>query len=490
MKYAIIGTGVAGIAAIEAIRTVSPSPSGFEGGQASKFTAKNAKNAKKELKPGVLSGLRGSINQTEDQLRLSLKSDGRGQGEGGAEIVMIGDDPHGFYSRPGLAYYLTGELHDRALYSRTSDEYRKMNFRYVKGRVKNVLREAHVLELEDKASIPYDRLLIATGAQALPLEAPGANLEGVLKLDHMDDAKRILKHARRGKTAVVVGGGITALELTEGLLARGMRVHYLLRGDRYWGSVLDERESKIVEARLQVEGVTLHHHAELVEVLGKKNRVIGARLLDGKIIKCDMLAYAIGIRPRLELAKQAGLAVERGILVNEYLQTDDPHIFAAGDVAQVYDPAIGRSVLDSLWGPARQQGYAAGLNMAGRTTAYVKAPPFNVTRLSGLTTTIIGTVGSGHDEDVVGIARGDSETWRSLPDALVVQGGFDVNHVRLLVGEKRALGAVVMGDQKLSYPLQKIVSEGIDISSIREKLLAPDARIGDVVVEFWAGLRN
>lgn len=403
---------------------------------------------------------------------------------------MIGDDPHGFYSRPGLAYYLTGELHDKALYPRTSDEYRQMNFRYVKGRVKGVLREARVLELENQTSIAYDRLLIATGAQALPLEMPGANLEGVFKLDHMEDAKRILKRARRGKTAVVVGGGITALELVEGLLARGMNVHYLLRGDRYWSGVLDEHESKIVEARLQVEGVTLHHHAELIEVMGKKNRVIGARLLDGRTLKCDMVAYAIGIRPRLELAIQAGLAVDRGILVNEFMQTNDPHIFAAGDVAQVYDPAVGRSVLDSLWGPARQQGYAAGLNMAGKTTAYIKAPPFNVTRLAGLTTTIIGAVGGGHDEDLVGIARGDSETWRSLPDALVAQSGFDVNHLRLMVGEQRLLGAVVMGDQTLSYPLQKIVSERIDISSIREKLLAADARIGDVVVEFWAGLRN
>lgn len=432
MKYAIVGSGVSGIAAIEAIRSVDRS----------------------------------------------------------GEVVMIGDDPHGFYSRPGLAYYLTGELHDKALYPRTSDEYRQMNFRYVKGRVKGVLREARVLELENQTSIPYDRLLIATGAQALPLEMPGANLEGVFKLDHMEDAKRILKHARRGRMAVVIGGGITALELVEGLLARGMNVHYLLRGDRYWSGVLDEHESKIVEARLQVEGVTLHHHAEVIEVMGKKNRAIGARLLDGRTLKCDMVAYAIGIRPRLELARQAGLAVDRGILVNEFMQTNDPYIFAAGDVAQVYDPVVGRSVLDSLWGPARQQGYAAGLNMAGKTSAYVKASPFNVTRLAGLTTTIIGVVGGGHDEDLVGIARGDSETWRSLPDALVAQSGFDVNHLRLMVGEQRLLGAVVMGDQTLSYPLQKIVSERIDISSIREKLLAADARIGDVVVEFWAGLRN
>ena len=427
MRYVIIGSGVAGIAAIEAIRSI---------------------DAEKE-------------------------------------IVMIGDDPHGFYSRPGLAYYLTGELHDKALYPRTADDYRRMNFRYIKGHVTGIQRDPHSLRFDDDSTLAYDKLLIAVGAQALPLEVPGASLEGVLKLDHMEDAKRLLKHARRGRVAVVVGGGITALELAEGLLARGMKVHYLLRGDRYWSNVLDEQESRIVEQRLKEEGVTLHYHAEVIEVTGRKGRVDGVRLLNGQTLRCDLVAYAIGIRPRVELAKGAGLAVDRGILVNEYLQTNDPDIYAAGDVAQAYDPLSGRSILDSLWNPAREQGYVAGLNMTGRRTAYIKSPPFNVTRLAGLTTTIIGTVGRGRDDDLVGIARGDSETWRQLPESMVAQAGFDVNRLRLLVGRKTLLGAIVIGDQTLSLPLQRIISENMDISAIRERLLVPDAKLGDVIADFW-----
>jgi NAD(P)H-nitrite reductase large subunit len=430
MNYVIIGSGVAGIAAIEAIRSIDPHIS----------------------------------------------------------ITLIGDDPYGFYSRPGLAYYLTGELHDKALFPRTADDLRKLNFHYVKGRVTKILRANHTLELEDRSHIPYDRLLIAVGAQALPLEVPGTELDGVLKLDHMSDAKLILKHARRGKTAVVVGGGITALELAEGLLSRGMTVHYLLRGDRYWSNILDEQESRIVEHRLREEGVVLHHHAEVIEVIGRNGKVRAARLLNGQTLTCDLVAYAIGIRPRVGLAKQAGLAIDRGILVNEYLQTNDPDIFAAGDVAQAYDPMTGRSILDSLWTPAREQGYTAGLNMAGKKTAYLKAPPFNVTRLAGLTTTIIGTVGRGRDDDLVGIARGDSETWRQLPECIVAQTGFEVNRLRLLVGEKTLLGAIVMGDQKLSLPLEKIISNKVDISPIRQKLLMPNAKLGDILAEFWAGL--
>ena len=184
------------------------------------------------------------------------------------------------------------------------------------------------------------------------------------------------------------------------------------------------------------------------------------------------------------------MEIDRGILVNEYMQTNDQDIFAAGDVAQVYDPISKRSILDSLWGPARQQGYAAGLNMAGRKTVYNKSAPFNVTRLAGLTTTIIGAVGSGRDEDLIGIARGDSETWRTLPVSIVAQTGFDVNRLRLLVVEMTLLGAIVMGDQTLSFPLEKIISNNMDITPIKEKLLAPKARIGDIVAEFWATMQT
>ena len=403
-----------------------------------------------------------------------------------SEIIMLGDDRHGFYSRPGLAYLLTGELPDKALFPKKKEDYTLLKFSYKKARVTKIKRSEKKLELDGKTLLSYDKLLIATGASAVPLTVPGANLKGVVKLDHLEDARQILGFAKRGKTAVVVGGGITALELTEGLLARGMQVHYLLRGNRYWSNVLDEHESRIVEARLQEEGVQLHFHSEVQEILGKSGKVAGVRLLNGQTMKCDLITYAVGIKPRLDLAHTADLACDRGILVNEFLQTNDMDVYAAGDVAQVYDPISGRSVLDSLWSPAREQGFAAGLNMAGQGKPYVKTVPFNVTRLAGLTTTIIGAVGHGRDEDVVGIARGDSETWRQLPDAIVAQGGFDINRVRLLVGEEHLIGAVVMGDQKLSAPLQKIIAQKINISSIRDKLLKKDVKIADVIVDFWS----
>ena len=313
------------------------------------------------------------------------------------------------------------------LFPFTEHDFDRLRLRRLHARVASLHPQTHEVTLDDGRRLPYDRLLLATGSLAAIPPLPGVDLDGVVKLDDLDDARRILKRCRRGRTAVVVGGGITALEIVEGLRARNVRTHYFLRGERYWSNVLDETESRIVEHRLQEEGVQIHYHTELAEILGKRGRVAGVLTQDGHRIDCALVAIAIGVRPRTELAEGAGLATERGIQVDEYLQTSAPDVFAAGDAAQVFDPFSGKSVLDTLWGVAVTQGRIAGQNMAGQAMPYHKAVPFNVTRLAGLTTTIIGTVGRGRDKDLLGIARGDSETWRQLPDALVAQNAFDVN---------------------------------------------------------------
>jgi NAD(P)H-nitrite reductase large subunit len=110
--------------------------------------------------------------------------------------------------------------------------------------------------------------------------------------------------------------------------------------------------------------------------------------------------------------------------------------------------------------------------------------------LAGLTTTIIGTVGKGKDDDLVGIVRGDSETWRQLPDAIIAQQDFKVNRLRLMLGEKTILGAILMGDQTLSRPLRTLVAEKVDISAIKSSLLAPGAPVADLIADFWSTRRN
>jgi len=407
------------------------------------------------------------------------------------EIIQVCDEAAGYYSRPGLAYLLTGEISEDCLYPFQKSDFSRLKVHLLRAQVKRILPVEHRVELQNGQTLPYNRLLIAVGAHASQAKVPGIELEGVVKLDNLEDAHKILKVAHRRRTAVIVGGGITALELVEGFRSRGMNVHYFLRGDRYWSNVLDETESRIVELRLKEEGIQIHYQTELGEIIGKHGKVTGVITTSGQKFGCDIVGIAIGIQPRKGIAESAGLKTDRGISVNEYLCTSDPDIFAAGDVAQVYDPTIGKAILDSLWIPARKQGFAAGLNMVGKKTSYIKGVPFNVTRLAGLTTTIIGAIGGQEqDVDVVGIVRGDSEGWRQMPDALVAQANFEVNRLRLLVGEHYLAGALLMGDQTLSHALHRLVAEKIDITPIREKILNPDRSIPDVIGDFWNELAS
>jgi NADPH-dependent 2,4-dienoyl-CoA reductase/sulfur reductase-like enzyme len=413
------------------------------------------------------------------------------------EIVLVSEDEHGHYSRPGLAYLLTGEVPEKQLCPWRDADFDRLRLTRLRARALRLDAAGHRLELEGHGPLPYDRLLIATGSLAVKLDVPGTDLDGVAKLDDLADARRILAHCRRGRTAVVVGGGITALELVEGLRARQVRTHYLLRGARYWGSVLDEEESRIVEQHLQDQGVLIHYQSEVGQILGRRGRVSGVDVATrggpaaGQTIPCDLVLYAIGVRPRLGLAQTAGLKAERGILTDDMLQTSEADVFAAGDVAQVFDPFSGRAVLDTLWSVAVAQGRAAGQNMAGQSVPYRKSVPLNVTRLAWLTTTIIGTVGSGLDRDVIGIARGDSETWRQSPNAVTVQTSGDGDHLRLVIGERTLLGAVIMGDQALTMPLRDLIAQQADISSIRDSLTElglPEhqtGKPGDVIRQFW-----
>lgn len=430
-RYVVVGTGVAGIAAIDALRTLDRA----------------------------------------------------------AEITLVGDDPHGFYSRPGLAYYLNREIPEKQLTIFTKQDWKLLNARYVRGLATRLNPQKHQVEIGAAGIFTYDRLLLATGSTAVPLSIPGANLQGVVKLDDFDDTNHIISLARRARTAVVIGGGIVAVELVEGLLARGLKVHYFLRGERYWPNVLDEKESRLLEHRLAEDGVILHFHTEAAEVLGKRGKVTGIRTTQGETIRCELVAVGVGVKPRLELAKAAGLATEKGILADETMQTSDPDIFAAGDVAQVRDPLSGKLFIDTLWYPAREKGEIAAFNMTGVRKTYNRKVAVNVLRLAGMMTTIIGTVGGGVDDDLVSVARGSSETWQQLPNTIAMESSTDVNHLRLMIGEQTLLGAMVMGEQKLSLPLQELISSKVDITPMRH-LLQPGAPLGQLVMDFWSSIKG
>lgn len=403
-----------------------------------------------------------------------------------AEITMVTADPHGYYSRPGLAYYLAKEVPKDGLSPFTSHDFARLGVRFVSQRVAKISPAAHLVTLANGDDLPYDRLLIATGSQAIPLGVRGVELDGVVKLDDMQDARNLIDRSRHAKEAVVVGGGITALEIAEGLRARGVHVHYLMRKERYWGSVLSEAESRVVEDGLRSGGVQIHYFTEVAQILGKDGKVTAVETEGAEAIPADLVAVAIGVLPKRQLGESAGLECGRGILVDEFLRASEPDVYAAGDVAEVRARQGGKSPLEVLWNTAVAKGRIAGLNMAAEPAhPYIQSVPLNVTRLAGHKIAIMGTVGNGKDEDLRGIARGDSETWRQLGDAAIVEHEGKDARVRLALAERTIAGAIVMGDQTLSFPLQEIIASRVDVGALAERLRQDKAPVAELIESFW-----
>jgi NADPH-dependent 2,4-dienoyl-CoA reductase/sulfur reductase-like enzyme len=402
-----------------------------------------------------------------------------------AEIIVISAEKEGYYSRPALAYYLSNELTKNSLYPFTKSDFAKLKIQISHNHVVRIYPDTHRIMFKNGKYMSYERLLLAPGARANRPQIKGVDLKGVIYLDSFAQTKKIIRMAKRGKNVVVVGGGITALEIVEGLRARKMKVHFFLRGNLYWNRVLDPTESEIILSRLKHDGVIIHKNTEVAEITGKREAVSQVITNTGDLIPVDMVAFAIGITPRTQLAISSGLDTQRGIRVNQYMETNQELIYAAGDAAEIFDPETSSWTVDSLWHIARQQGVIAGLNMAGRKKPYVRRIPINVTRLAGLTTTIIGQVGNSAPDDECTIVRGESETWQLLPDAVVCQNNFEVNRLRIMVGAEKILGAILIGDQSLSLALEELITQNIDITPIRDHLLTPGLNLGEILINYW-----
>ena len=398
-----------------------------------------------------------------------------------AHLTIVGDDQDGYYSRPGIAYYLNKTLPEQQLFPRSASDLRAWCSSWIHAQVTQLLPTQHQIVLADDSRIGYDRLLLATGSCAIPLNFPGNDLKGIVKLYTLQDVRCILKLVKRCRTAVVIGDGIIGIELAEGLAAHGVKVDMFMLGDYLWPTVLDETESRLVETGLKHMGIRLRPQTQLAEAVGQQGTLTAVVTKAGETIPCQMLGIAIGVRAQIEPAQQAGLATERGILVNEYLATSAEDIFAAGNVAQGRDPRTGGNWMETLWPTARRQGWVAGLNMTGHDAVYTREALINVVRIGDIITATLGAI----EPSVLTVASNDPQNWQVCRQARDIAHDDKVNRVRVLLGEHSILGAVVMGDQTLATPLFQMIQAGIDISSILPELAIYPERAIEVIARFF-----
>jgi len=372
------------------------------------------------------------------------------------DITVFGAEPHGNYNRIMLSPVLAGEkkfeeiiLHPKSWYAErgitlhTSDPITSIDRR------KRVVKAASGIEAS------YDRMLLATGSNPIVLPVPGKDLPGVVTFRDLQDVDSMLRAAQQYHRAVVIGGGLLGLEAANGLLRQGMDVTVVHLLDTLMERQLDKPAAQLLRASLEKRGLKFHMPAQTAAILGD-TRVTGVRFANGTEIAADIVVMAVGIRPNVDLAKSVGLRCERGVLVNDTLQTFDPSIYAVGECVQHRNNTYG--LVAPLWEQARVCAtHLAELGMSRYRGSLVSTQ---------LKVTGIDLFSAGDFSDAPGT------------ESLVMRDAKRGVYKRLIIQNNKVRGAVLYGDVKDGPWYMELIGSGRDIGPMRDKLLFGAAYAG------------
>ena len=294
-------------------------------------------------------------------------------------IALVSAERHPPYQRPPLSKgYLAGKEGLDKVYLRESAYYAQNQVELISGvRASQLDPTKRIVTLEDGRALTYEKLLLATGGSALRLQLPGAELPGVFTLRTIEDADAIRHLAEPGARALVIGGSFIGSEVAATLAQLGVAVTMVFPEERLIQRVVPPELSAFLKAKYEAHGVRILSGRKPKSLEGRE-KVEQAVLDNGERLAVDLVVMGVGIRLNTELARDAGLQLdERGaVIVDEYLRTSDPSIYAAGDIASWPDPTFGKRLRVEHWDVARQQGLRAGRNMAGEGKPYTALPYF------------------------------------------------------------------------------------------------------------------
>ena len=292
-------------------------------------------------------------------------------------VTVISAESEFFYSRTALMYIYMGHM--------TFDQTKPYeDWFWNRNRIR--LKQAYVsridipekkLVLENHEEVPYEKLVIATGSKTNKFNWPGQDLEGVQGLYSLHDLQKMERNTRNVKRAVIVGGGLIGVEMAEMLRTRHIEVTFLVMEPHYWGNILPKEEGELVGRHMAEHGVTVRYRTLLKEILPDDGgRVRAVRTDQGEELPCQFVGLTAGVHPNIDLVRGSGIDTDRGVLVNQFLETNVPDIYAAGDCAQIVGED-GQSRVEQLWYTGRLQGEALAKTICGEPTAYERGVWFN-----------------------------------------------------------------------------------------------------------------
>lgn len=369
------------------------------------------------------------------------------------DITVFGAEPYGNYNRIMLSSVLCGEKNIEDIVINNRQWYVDNHITLHTGEDKTVVkieRGTHTVYAQDGTEADYDRLLIATGSNPVILPIPGHDLEGVISFRQMLDVDKMLAYSRTHKKAVVLGGGLLGLEAANGLSLRGMDVTVVHNNEILLNRQMDHQAATLLQKELEQRRLTFKMPAQTKELVDDGTGQIKAvRFEDGSELACDLFIMAIGVRPNMALAQQAGLYCERGIVVNDTLQSYDPCVYAVGECIQHRGDTFG------LVAPLFEQAKVCANHLSHHGVAeYLTLPTATKLKVTGINLFSIGNYLGDKDCEFI--------QFRDLTLGI---------YKKLVLKDNRLVGAVLYGATADGNWYQQLLESKQDLSRIRDSLI-------------------
>jgi nitrite reductase (NADH) large subunit len=365
------------------------------------------------------------------------------------QITVFGAEARGNYNRILLSPVLSGEQQADDIMLHRPGWYTRRGITLHSGDpIVEIDRKRRMVRSRSGAIAAYDRLLVATGSDPIVLPLPGKDLPGVVTFRDLDDVNRMLERTGEDRRAVVIGGGLLGLEAAHGLSLRGMHVTVVHLMDTLMERQLDAPAGALLKAALEKRGIAFRMRAKTQRIVGAE-RVTAVEFENGDTVPADLVVMAVGVRPNMELAKRAYLACDRGILVDDTLQTYDPSIYAVGECVQHRRQTFG--LVAPLWEQARICAQHIAEIGVSRFSGAINATQLKV---SGIEVFSAGDFSENPARESVVL----SDQRRGV-------------YKRVVIEDNRVCGAVLFGDVREAAKLRDLIADRTDIGAIRDQLL-------------------
>ena len=368
-------------------------------------------------------------------------------------ITVFGSEPYGNYNRIMLSSVLSGEKSIEDIFIHNLQWYRDNGITLHAGKDKTVVRidrKNRQIYAEDGTVVNYDRLLIATGSKAVIASILGNNLDGVISFRDIFDVNKMLAYSKSHNKAVVLGGGLLGLEAANGLALRGMEVTVAHNNDVLLNRQMDQQAGKLLQKELEQKGIRFKMAAKPHQLIGnEKNHIKAVLFEDGSELACDLFIMAIGVRPNIKLAQETGLYCEKGLVVNDTMQSYDPRIYAVGECIQHRGDTFG------LVAPLFEQAKVCANHLSAHGAAeYITLPTAIKLKVTGINLFSVG--------DFMG-----DESCESIHFSDTALGIYK----KLVIKANKLIGVVLYGDTVDSSWYQELLEKEESIADIRDVLI-------------------